>query len=229
MPDKNSSLPSADEILHFWFGDAPTATEIAAEKSALWWGKNADTDHEITQRFATVSDAAAAVMHVNDAQDVHINDTDTVHINDGTNIATWRESPRGILALIICTDQFPRNIHRDTPRAFAHDAVALAYAKQCESAGLAARLTPIERVFAYLPFEHSESLADQQHSVALYEAIAKSATPAETGLFETYLNFAKQHHDIIKKFQRFPHRNKILGRKSTPEEKEFLQQPNSSF
>lgn len=206
---------TAAGVLEFWFGrgggdivagDAAAATKIAAEKSPLWWSKDAQLDREISARFAATVDAAAAGQ-----------------------LDAWAQSPRGQLALIICTDQFPRNIHRDSPAAFACDAVALRLARTCVDRGDDHRLAPIQRVFAYLPFEHSEALTDQQRSVVLYQALANAAPAAERELFDAYLDYARRHHDIIARFGRFPHRNALLGRPSTAKESAFLQQPNSAF
>ncbi len=195
-----------DSILEFWFGHGRTATEVAEEKTALWWSKNDRTDREITRRFAATTEAATT-----------------------GKLDHWGESPRGLLALIICTDQFPRNMHRDSPKAFSRDSLALGFAKQCVDSGAARQLRPIERVFAYLPFEHSEALAEQQRSIALYQTLANNAAADEAELFDGYLQFARRHYDIIERFGRFPHRNQILGRSSTGEEQTFLEQPGSSF
>ena len=201
-----NALEEIHDILEFWFGRGQTATQVADEKTALWWSKNERIDREITDRFAATSEAAA-----------------------NGELAHWAESPRGLLALIICTDQFPRNMYRDTPRAFSRDPTALRFAKQCADSGTAQQLRSIERVFAYLPFEHSEALTEQQRSIILYQELAESAAPAETELFNGYLEFARKHHEIIERFDRFPHRNRILGRPSTDEELAFLKQPGSSF
>ncbi len=131
----------------------------------------------------------------------------------------WAADPRGALALVILLDQVPRNIHRGSADAFASDARALQHARAVVDAGLDRSLSEVEKVFLYLPFEHSEALADQDRSVALMGALA---TPL-------WLDYAEQHRAVIARFGRFPHRNAILGRESTPEELEFLQQPGSSF
>jgi len=125
----------------------------------------------------------------------------------------------GALALIILLDQFPRNMFRGTARAFAADSKALSIADAAVARGLDHALTDIERTFVYLPFEHSERLEDQDRSVALYEALGDAES----------LDYAVQHRVIIERFGRFPHRNAILGRQSTPEEEAFLQEPGSSF
>lgn len=131
----------------------------------------------------------------------------------------WAADPRGALALVILLDQAPRNIHRGSANAFATDARALQYARAVVDAGLDQGLTEVEKVFLYLPFEHSESLADQDRCVALTAALTDPL----------WHDFAEKHRVIIARFGRFPHRNAILGRESTPEELEFLQQPGSTF
>jgi len=206
MTKTAQSPENIDSVLEFWFGRGATATEIAEQKTPLWWSKNEQIDREITERFTATTEAAAAGQ-----------------------LHRWRETPRGLLALIISTDQFPRNIHRGTPRAFACDPIALRLAAACADSGADRHLAPIQRVFAYLPFEHSEQLADQRRSVALYQALAGSAAAAERELFDNYLDYARRHHDIIERFGRFPHRNAILGRPSSGEELAFLEQPGSSF
>ncbi len=135
----------------------------------------------------------------------------------------WDREPRGALARIIVLDQFTRNTFRDTPRAFAGDAPALAAARAMIESGRDSTLAAIERWFAYLPFEHAEDMAMQERSVELFNALAK-----EPGL-GNIAEYAVRHRDIIARFGRFPHRNRILGRSSTPEEIEFLKLPGSSF
>jgi uncharacterized protein (DUF924 family) len=136
---------------------------------------------------------------------------------------TWDATPRGALARVILLDQFTRNLHRGTPLAFAGDAQALAIAKQAIARGFDLELDRFERWFLYLPFEHSEDAAMQQRSLALFGQLA-----AETG-DRTPLEWAEKHADVIRRFGRYPHRNTILGRTSTTEERAFLAQPDSSF
>jgi uncharacterized protein (DUF924 family) len=131
----------------------------------------------------------------------------------------WSESPDGALARIVVLDQFTRNVFRGTPRAFAGDALALATARQMVARGWDAQLLPEQRAFVYLPFEHAEDLGAQREALRLFAALSLA----------DYERYAQAHHDIIERFGRFPHRNAILGRASTPEEKAFLQQPGSSF
>jgi uncharacterized protein (DUF924 family) len=113
-------------------------------------------------------------------------------------------------------DQFPRNMFRGSARAFAADPLALAAARTIVERGWDRSFSPDERTFAYLPFEHSESIEDQERSLKLFEGGEN---------FE----WARKHYDIVRRFGRFPHRNAVLGRESTPEEREFLSQPGSSF
>jgi uncharacterized protein (DUF924 family) len=131
-----------------------------------------------------------------------------------------------LLARILLLDQFTRNIFRGTPRAFAGDAQALAIATTLVGSGRDKNLNPWQRWFVYLPFEHAESLLEQERSVALYAALRREA---QGGAFDNAYDYAVKHRDIVARFGRFPHRNTILGRESTAEEIEFLKQPGSSF
>jgi len=190
-------VTAPDEVLDYWFG-APGSPERGSTR-ALWFTKSAQTDAEVRERFAAAVEAALA-----------------------GGLREWADTPRGALALIVLLDQFTRNIHRDTPRAFAGDAQALALARQLVAAGDDRRLTPHERWFAYLPFEHSEALADQHESLRLFAALDAEAPLGA-------LEWARKHYEVIERFGRYPHRNAILGRQSTAEEIEFLQQPGSRF
>ena len=136
----------------------------------------------------------------------------------------WTKSPKGVLAIIIVLDQFSRNMFRETSKMYSFDMMALNLAKNALEEGFDKELTPIERTFLYMPFMHSEDLEDQYRCVILFEKLVN-----EDEKFEKNLEFAKAHRDIILKFKRFPHRNEILDRTSTPLEKEFLKQENSSF
>jgi len=137
----------------------------------------------------------------------------------GGALASWAETSDGALALIVLLDQMSRNIYRNKPEAFAADPMALDTARRTIDRGLYASLEPERRLFLYMPFMHSERIADQERGVALYTALG----------LEENLQFMIRHRDIIARFGRFPHRNAILGRQSTPEEEEFLKQPGSRF
>jgi uncharacterized protein (DUF924 family) len=133
---------------------------------------------------------------------------------------SWKQDPRGCLALCIVLDQAPRNLFRGTPRAFAFDPAAREVTRHALKQGFDKTLKEVERVFLYMPLEHSEDLKDQQDCVRLMAGLPNGAES---------LSYAERHRDVIARFGRFPHRNAVLGRESTEEELEFLQQPGSSF
>jgi uncharacterized protein (DUF924 family) len=135
----------------------------------------------------------------------------------------WIDVPESCLALILLLDQFPRNMFRGTREAFATDWEALSAAQHAVAKGYDCQFLPVQRWFIYLPFEHSENLEDQRQSVKLFQQLRDD--PDSTQAIE----YSWRHQEVIERFGRFPHRNSILGRTSTPEEKEFLQQPNSWF
>ncbi|AYK18615.1 DUF924 family protein [Aeromonas veronii] len=194
-------------LLAFWFGDEADDVLRATRQAPLWWGKSSETDALLASRFGEQAEAAA----------------------EGS-LAHWADLPSGRLALILLLDQLPRNIHRGTPAAFAQDPLARDLCLKGLSIGADKSLSPLERVFFYLPLEHAESREQQARSVALFEALAaeQAGTPAQA-TFAGFTDFARRHQVIIERFGRFPHRNDILGRTSTPEEAAFLQQPGSGF
>ena len=142
-----------------------------------------------------------------------------VEAADRGELAGWQDTPEGALALAILLDQLPRNIGRGTPRMYAYDAKARAVAKAAVERGFDRQVPPDRRLFLYLPFEHSEDLADQERSVELTATLGDAEQ----------LDYAVRHRDIVARFGRFPHRNAILGRPSTEEEIAFLKTPGSSF
>jgi len=196
----------SETILTHWFGTDPDMAALAKDRADLWWSKNSQVDEEIRARFES-----------------------TVRLAGEGKLNLWVAEPRGRLALIILTDQFPRNIYRDSPQAFGFDAQALKWSLEGIELGFDRSLRPIERVFFYLPLEHSEQLEHQERSVSMSSELVPIVTADQREIFEHYLNFAILHRDIIARFGRFPHRNQILGRLSTPEEMYFLSQPGSSF
>ena len=185
-------------MLDFWFGAPGSAHE--GERRPEWFRKSDAFDAAIRERFMTTYEEAAT-----------------------GRLADWETGARRLLALIVVLDQFPRNMFRGAPRAFATDPPALAAAERMADSGWDRQLAPLERSFAYLPFEHAENRAAQERSMQLFGALARD--PAYADLLE----WARKHYAIIERFGRFPHRNAILGRVSTPEEVEFLKQPGSSF
>lgn len=204
--DEAACAQPYNEVLDYWFGQAPGDAQVIAERSALWWDKDEAVDRQIRQRFGGLVEQAA-----------------------NGQLESWRDAPCGLLALIVLTDQFPRNIHRDTPQAFALDPLARALCLDLVHQGMDRDLRPIERIFAWLPLEHSESAVDQASCVALMQALADAVGDELRSTFESYVEYARQHQRIIERFGRFPHRNAILGRISTAEETAFLQTPGSSF
>ena len=204
-------MTTASDILSFWFGRESSIVDICAQQKTLWWSKNQEVDANITVRFKAVTDAVAS-----------------------GELDDWQDCAEGLAASIICMDQFPRNMYRGTAKSFAFDVYGLELANRMLQKGWDNNLHPLQRVFSYLPFEHSESLKDQETSVALFASLRDRAeenkvNEQERLIFNNYYNFALKHHAIVEEFGRFPHRNKILERISTDEEIEFLSQPGSSF
>lgn len=199
-------VETPDTIRDFWFGWKTDDAEVAREKSGLWWSKNETTDLVLRKRFATLVAAAGRGA-----------------------LNQWSSSPKGLLALILVSDQIPRNIFRGSPRAFALDHRAREWCKAGLDLGVDKKLRLIERVFFHMPLEHSENLQDQDASVRAFEGLRDEAQPEHSGLFDAYLDFAVRHREVVARFGRFPHRNMVLGRRSTAEEIDFLRGPNSSF
>jgi uncharacterized protein (DUF924 family) len=195
-----------ENVLAFWFGPPGSAAEIAGRQRTLWFGKSPANDQAVIERFSATLAAATAGQ-----------------------LDHWIHTPRGRLALVIVLDQFPHHIHRDQPQAFATDPQALALSLDALATNEDRQLAPIERVFLYLPLEHAESIDMQERSVSLYEQLAQEAADDERALFDNFLDYARKHLDVVARFGRFPHRNAILGRPSTPDEIEFLKQPGSRF
>lgn len=199
-------MESPDSIRNFWFGTHADDAVVAQQRANLWWSKKSEVDQTIRARFADTVDAA--VNHTLD---------------------DWAQTPDGLLALILLTDQFPRNIYRGTARAFQFDALAQTWCLAGLEREMDRALRPIERVFFYLPLEHAESPVHQERSVQLYTRLFQEVPADHVELFLGYLTFALRHRRTIARFGRFPHRNEIVRRESTPEEMAFLQEPGSSF
>jgi uncharacterized protein (DUF924 family) len=197
---------TAETIRAFWFGLEVDDTAVAAQKSKLWWAKNDVTDSEIRTRFKTSTLAAASGA-----------------------LDAWAATPSGTLALILLTDQFPRNMYRGRPESFSFDPIALHWALHALEYGFDASLRPIERIFVYLPLEHAESVTLQQRAVRLYEKLLNDVPAEQHSVFSGFVDFAVRHRDVIARFGRFPHRNAILGRASTEDERAFLKTAGSSF
>lgn len=191
-------MSRVEAILNFWFGH-PQNPDYGKPRQ-VWFKKDSAFDQEIHSLFLADYQQAAS-----------------------GGLESWQETPLSGLALIILLDQFPRNLFRGTPQAFATDSQALTAAQYVVKMGLDKSLLPIQRWFIYLPFEHSEDLQIQRQSVELFQQLDQDLDNQDA------LDYAIRHYEIIERFGRFPHRNVILGRETTPEEAEFLKQPGSSF
>lgn len=205
---ENSKEAEQDAILEYWFGGLTKGEAPPAGVVGRWWGKSKETDDCIRSNFGALLDEAA----------------------EG-KLDSWQDTPRGALALIILLDQFSRNIFRDDPGAFSQDGQALETAVKGIEKGFDKGLHPVMRVFFYMPFMHSEDTRMQERSLELFRRLEKEfASPsALAAMLSGNRDYAEKHYEIVKRFGRYPHRNRILGRESTPEEIEFLKGPGSSF
>jgi uncharacterized protein (DUF924 family) len=197
----------ASDLIHdFWFGTHPDDALVAQLQASLWWSKKPCLDQQIRARFAPQVEQARR-----------------------GELADWTNSAHTSLSLILLTDQFPRSIYRDTPQAFLSDPIAQAVCLAGLEKGFDGLLRPVERVFFYLPLEHAESAELQDRSVQLYTQLCRQVPSYWRPVFQGFLDFAVRHKEIIDRFGRFPHRNRLLGRKSTEAEQHFMRQPGSSF
>ena len=198
MPQKKEDLVAWITIIDFWFGRPEDKGYGQPQK--FWFIKDKEFDRTCRSRFLETYQQAAK-----------------------GELIKWQEQALSCLALIIVLDQFPRNMFRNSPSAFATDYQALKISKYAVYKGFDRHLFPVQRWFIYLPFEHSENLADQEIALKLFNNLKDDPDS------QASIDYAYRHWEVIKRFGRFPHRNQILGRESTPEEKEFLKQPGSKF
>ena len=199
-------MDKIEEILEFWFGRLTRDDEVHPARQKRWFQKSAEFDRRVTQRFAKDVQAAGA-----------------------GRLEAWLASARGTLAQVILLDQFTRNIHRNSPQAYAFDARARAATLGALERGLEQELRPVERLFLLMPLMHAEDRALQERSAELFALAAKSAPAPLKETCAGFANSARRHADVVARFGRFPHRNAILGRTSTPDEMEFLSQPGAGF
>ena len=185
-----------EDILTIWFG-RPGEADWGQPRDC-WFRPDEKFDRLLAERFSDATGQAA-----------------------GGNLDHLAVSPQGTLALLLLLDQLPRNLYRDEPRAFASDARALALATDAVEARIDQSVEPLQRWFSYLPFEHSENIADQDHCVALFAGLGPD--------HQQGLDYARRHRAVIRRFGRFPHRNKILGRASTAQETAFLETAELGF
>ncbi len=196
-------------ILDYYFGEVcrdDCGLDALKQKTKFWFFRNAETDATIRARFADDVERAAK-----------------------GELDAWKATPLGSLALIVLLDQFPRNLNRDSGRAFATDHKALATAMEGIERGYDASLSAGEKLVFYLPLMHSEDAKTQARGCELYQKLSTTAPAELKPELDGAYQFAERHKHIVDRFGRFPHRNKALGRESTPEELEFLTQPGSSF
>jgi len=204
--------PSALDILFFWFGPRPYTAARVQQHSRIWFGEPdapeliPQTDELIRERYGELTLAAARGA-----------------------LSAWESSPRRRLALILLLDQFSRNIYRGSARAYAQDLQALSLTVSGMQLGADATLDPVERLFFYMPLMHAESLDVQEESVAAFRRLVEEAPAELRRTFESNLQYAIQHRGIIARFGRFPLRNRVLGRESTPDEVEWLANEAKEF
>ena len=196
-------MTTPQDILSFWFGDDP---DQPAKNSKLWWKKDPQNDGEIKDKFLADLEAAK-----------------------GGQLEAWKDTPEGTLAFIILIDQFSRNIYRDRAAAFGQDKLAQQACLEGIEKGFDQKIPHVHRAFFYLPLMHSEAWEHHEKALEIYRQLAESCPAESKKMLEANHQYAISHAKIVKQFGRYPHRNKILGRQSTPEEAEFLTQPGSSF
>ncbi|MCY3820586.1 MAG: DUF924 domain-containing protein [Gammaproteobacteria bacterium] len=196
-----SDIPTvtAAGINAFWLGPSPKDPEAAKQASGRWYAADDRLDDDIRRTFGTAMDQARAGV-----------------------MSGWRETAEGALALVILLDQFTRNAYRGTARAFSGDAMAREVATGALDKGLDHVLPIPGRLLLYHPFEHSEDLEDQRRSVALCSGLAAESPSVWREYIDSFLRYAHAHLEVIERFGRFPHRNEILGRESTPAEQDWL-------
>jgi uncharacterized protein (DUF924 family) len=193
-------IETPDTLLDFWFGEADRDPAALDKRMKFWFGGGPDADKIIAGRFRDTLKALA----------------------DGDARRWAKAGLRGRLAAVIGLDQFPRSIFRKSAEAFAYDPLARELSHEAVASGEDMKLRPIERWFLYMPLEHSEASADQSLSVAKFRDLLDAAPPEQRKALEGVYDYALKHADVIRRFGRFPHRNAVLGRDTTPEEAEFL-------
>jgi len=203
-PSRSEKMDEARSVREFWFGPQPLGVATLDERMAFWFGSDApelqrEHDEQMRRRFGALFERAA-----------------------NGELADWADGPRRRLSLILLFDQFPRNLFRGTARAFAYDSQALALTLSGMQYGADAALAVIERMFFYMPLHHAESRDAQDEAVAAFRRLLAEAPAELHEALAAALEFAEGHRAIIERFGRFPHRNTVLGRPSTPEEEQWL-------
>lgn len=204
--DKVSPELSPDDVHSYWFAGTENDARASAERMSFWFQGSDATDAEVRAKFAAHIQPAA--------------DGDYSH---------WGRNARECLSLIILLDQFPRNVYRGKAMAFDFDALALGLTIVGVKMGYLDELSPIEQVFFLMPYQHVEDIERQRDGIKLYEAVTEAAPPEWQQLTAGCCDFARQHLEIIEEFGRFPHRNTVLGRTSTPAEQAYIDGGGASF
>ena len=198
-------MDEARQVRDFWFGKLPMTADTLNQRVSLWFPGDLSTealrarDDLIRKHFGNLIERAGR-----------------------GELASWADSPRRCLSLIILLDQFPRNIYRGTAKAFAYDGLALELTLAAIQTAADGALNIVERIFFYMPLQHCEVTDVQEESVAAYRRLLAEAPPEFRGVFASSVQSAEQHRSIIQRFGRFPHRNVVLGRQSTPDEEAWL-------
>jgi len=204
-------MDEARKVREFWFGKLPLEPEDLDQRMKVWFGdvspeERLEWDDSIRTQFEPLVKQAL----------------------EG-ELAAWADGPRRRMSLILLLDQFPRNLYRGTSRAFAGDEMALALALSGMNSGADAALDPVERLFFYMPLQHSEARDVQDEAVAAYRRLLMEAPDSLKGTFQSSLQYAERHREVIARFGRFPHRNRTLGRLSTPDELAYISGGGEDF
>lgn len=186
-------------VLDYWIGDADHDINDAKRRAKIWFGSDSKVDEEIARRFQSTIESVRAGGHLD-----------------------WIDTPSGILATIIVLDQFPRNVYRGTADAFASDHRALELSLALADSPSITTLGWMSRVFVLMPLQHAEDRAVQERAVHEFEALAAACDSDHRAILESNAEYARLHCDIVKRFGRFPHRNRVLGRESTQAESDWL-------
>lgn len=197
--NRGGLLTTSREIIDFWLGQAASKPAAARARTMLWYGDSPEVDEQIRKQFA-----------------------DVLTMAEQNELDDWCHSSEGALALVILLDQFSRNLYRRTGDAFKNDPKALEIAEFAVDQGLDKPLPWIGQAFLYHPFHHAESLEAQDKGVELFENLCRKAPAEWSDQLNSFLDYARGHRDIIRRFGRFPHRNQALGRENTDEESEYL-------
>ena len=195
-----------DDVLDFWFIETPVVPKHTKRLIARWFGTDPAVDAEVEKRFTEEIVRAAA-----------------------GELDEWCASARGRLALIVMLDQFSRCSKRGTTGAFSGDKKALSLCRGGIAEGADRALPVVERAFFYLPLMHAEELSAQLAAGRLYEALLKEAPEEHRPILQEFVDQIRQHHDVINRFGRFPHRNELMRRDSTPDEVQFMRRKGAKF